>query len=231
MNTVTWLVVGMFLVFGTTVRDKGPVRTPAHSVHDISRQLINKAERGLKEGDLVVRLSRDPVSQLIRQINTDDKSYSHAGLVVMRGGKPMILHSVSGTENPAGGLIAVPLPRFADPGEHYGFGVFRYDFSPEEMKRLADTLSAWEFKQIGFDSVFNLRSNNRMYCSELVMKAVQSATGNRLRFHPVLLEAWQSKLLSAHMGQPLPKKMAVIPIDALYRNPFCSEVNRISFAD
>ena len=229
-RTVIWIALFSWII-GLSIRQQAsrPV-LPDRRTQEL--QLLREQAPRLKEGDLVLRLSRDPLSQLIRVFNKIDPSYSHAGLVVYREGRPMVLHAVSGDENPVGGIITVPLDVFANPQENHGFALYRYSLKPAEVARLSDTLLSWERSRIGFDSLFSLRSNDLMYCSELVMKAIRVATGNRILVEPVVLEAWQKKVLAAHLGQAFPEgRLAIVPIDRLYRNPFCSEILRVGFSD
>src|ERR1700733_5665229 len=75
-------------------------------------RMIQEGALLLKEGDLVVRLNRDPLSSFIKNFNRRDKSYSHAGIVLYEKGYPYIFHIVKGEENPDGKLRKDSLRQF-----------------------------------------------------------------------------------------------------------------------
>ena len=68
----------------------------------------------LKNGDLILRLNNDPTSQLIKQFNRKDKTYSHAGLLVMENNEPYVYHMISGDENPDGKMKKEKLEDFTN---------------------------------------------------------------------------------------------------------------------
>jgi len=62
--------------------------------------MIEEGRSLLKEGDLVVRLNRDPSSRFIKCFNHKDKNYSHCGIVLFEQGYPYVYHIIDGEENP-----------------------------------------------------------------------------------------------------------------------------------
>lgn len=62
--------------------------------------MIEDGQSRLKEGDLVVRMNRDPSSRFIKYFNHKDKNYSHSGIVLFENGYPYVYHILNGEENP-----------------------------------------------------------------------------------------------------------------------------------
>src|ERR1043165_5633351 len=87
--------------------------------------MIQEAETLLQEGDLIVRLNKAPTSFYIQQFNRVDKSYSHAGIVLIEKGKPVVYHLSHGSENPEDKVCCFSIARFCDPQENLAFAIFR----------------------------------------------------------------------------------------------------------
>jgi hypothetical protein len=70
-----------------------------------------------------------------------------------------------------------------------------------------------------------------MYCSDMVSKAVTEATGKRIMIEPIQLTLVEASFLSAYSRLPISytNRLPIIPIDALYINPFCRLVNKYDF--
>lgn len=192
---------------------------------------INEAEALLQDGDLVVRLNHDPASQFIKSFNRVDKKYSHAGLVFFEKGKPYIWHILNEEGNTPGTIKKDSLLQFADPRKNFSLGIFRYAIDKEEAINIKTQVLAWYKKGIGFDNEFNLKSDNKMYCSEMIFKAIKKATGNRITPATTELAAHEAKILSAYLKNPglLTTGAKIISIDNLYTNPFCKTVKEYSF--
>ncbi|HUC81153.1 MAG TPA: hypothetical protein VMR70_09570, partial [Flavisolibacter sp.] len=100
-----------------------------------------------------------------------------------------------------------------------------------ELRKLKTAVFNWYEKGVKFDSVFNLQTDDRMYCSEMVKKGLERSTNNRISVptvHPTANEA-----IFAATRLPLSaaaiQKLDIVPIDHLYMNPACRLVQRYEF--
>ncbi|HEX5150689.1 MAG TPA: YiiX/YebB-like N1pC/P60 family cysteine hydrolase [Parafilimonas sp.] len=194
--------------------------------------MIREGQSLLKEGDLVVRLNRDPASRYIKDLNPHDKKYSHSGIVLFENGHPFIFHMVSGEGNPGNELRKDPLSRFCDPRKNIAYAIFRYDMNSDEIKKLKDCINTWYKQEISFDFSFNLQSNDKMYCSEMISKALTKATNKRIQIETMKLTTNQAALFSAytHLSFIYTSKLPIIPIDNLYTNPFCHLIKEYNYS-
>src|SRR5687768_13423757 len=94
--TTGWLLLFLPLIFPAHT-NSSPTEPAAVNKADL---MIEKGLSLLQEGDLVLRLNHDPASQFIKYFNRNDKSYSHAGIVLFENGYPYVYHIVNGEENP-----------------------------------------------------------------------------------------------------------------------------------
>jgi len=196
-----------------------------------AEQLMGQAKVLLQDGDLVVRLHADPTSRFIQHFNRTDKNYSHAGMVLMENGHPVIYHIVNDNEIPDEKMRKDPVEKFCDPRKILSFGVFRYNLDSAELKRLKKIIHLWYGKGIRFDPTFNYNTNDKMYCSEMISKALKQATGGRILIGKTHLTTTEANLFSGYTGLPssYTKKLSIVAIDNLYVNKFCELVEHYHY--
>jgi hypothetical protein len=193
--------------------------------------MIEEGQSLLKEGDLVVRLNRDPSSRFIKYFNRHDKSYSHAGIVLSDHGYLYVFHIVDGEENPDEKLRKDSLIRFCNPRKNTAYGIYRYNMSAAEISSLKGIVQKWYANGVRFDSAFSLASDDRMYCSEMVSKALTAATAGRIMSEPIPLTKVEASFLTGYTHLPFDytSRLWIVPVDALYSNPSCHLIKRYNY--
>ena len=193
--------------------------------------MINEGQTLLQEGDLVVRLNQDHTSRFIRNLNRHDKKYSHAGIVLYERGYPFIYHIVIDDENPDGKLRKDSLRKFCHPGKNIAYGIFRYDMAPGEIEIFKKLLHTWYTKEVRFDLEFNIKTDNKMYCSEMIMKALGISTRKRILIETTKLTSKEAELFSTYLRLPFTytSKLEVVPIDNLYTNTYCRLIKEYNY--
>ena len=166
----------------------------------------------LRTGDLVVRRGDDMTSYMLSQMNLQEKSYSHCGLVVVEGGKPYVYHCIGGEDNPDEQMRKEPAEAWCSPVNNLAFAAYRYDADSISIHSLVVILDSLYTSKMMFDMDFDWQSNDRMYCSEMIYKTITSATGNE-RYIP----------LSKGYGRTF------CGIDDLYRNGHAQHICQVRF--
>jgi hypothetical protein len=223
---VHWIYMG--------TRPATVVRRSNETIHVVNPfQYINEAKGVLQEGDLVVRLHTDPFSQYIKTFNRKDKKYSHAGIVLFEGGRPYVYHIVNGSENPREKLRRDSLDQFCDPRRNTSFGIFRYQLSPAERLKLRLVIHQWYLQGLHFDNRFDLATDRKMYCSEMVSKALCKATGNRINIPPTKLNKLEAGVFATYSKTPFDsvKQKQIIAIDDLYTQAGCKAVKEYRYIE
>jgi len=100
-----------------------------------------------------------------------------------------------------------------------------------EIDKLREQIHRYYAQGIRFDPSYSLASDDRMYCSELVSKALGKATVNRIRIHTTSLTAAESVFFSAYTQLPLAYTtyLSIISLDNLYVNPYCRPVQEYAY--
>ena len=200
---------------------KGHYNTPGLSTTDsigeeqkitISLDTIYRNKKMVQQGDLIVRSGRDFTSETMRQLSAQDKTYSHCGIASIEHDSLFVYHSIGGEWNPDQKLRTDPFEIFCNPFENRGFGIFRYKLTPEENARLIGLVQKFYKEGIMFDMKFDLVSDERMYCTEFVYKAVEEASHHKISLSTTTLN---------HLRFVAP--------DNLFINPACVELKRVIF--
>lgn len=193
--------------------------------------MIKEGQLLLKDGDLVTRLNQDPASYFIKNFNRNDKSYSHAGIVIIEKGYPFVYHIVNGEEAPDEKMRKDSLNWFCNPRKNLAFGIYRYDFSTAEIIKLKTILHKWYVKGVRFDGAFNLKTDSKMYCSEMISKSLLKATNNRIVTGTTTLTTAEAKSCSIYMHLPFAytSNMQIVSIDNLYIHPYCSLIKKFGY--
>ena len=173
---------------------------------------ISQYKKIVKTGDLIVRTGRDFTSETMRLLSTKDKTYSHCGIASIEHDSIFVYHSIGGEWNPDQKLRRDPFIFFCNPYENKGFGIFRYKITPDENVTLIKVVHKFYDKKIMFDMQFNLASDDRMYCSEFIYKAIKQATNNKIVLPGTIIN-----------------NIKFIALDNLFINPFCTEIKRIKY--
>jgi hypothetical protein len=137
----------------------------------------------------------------------------------------------SSEENPDEKMRKDSLSRFCNPRKNIAYGIYRYDMSTVEITRMKDIIHGWYAKGLRFDSAFSLATDDRMYCSEMISKAVTGASNKRIRIKPTQLTMVEASFLTAYTHLPLSytNHLWILPIDALYVNPFCRLIKKYNY--
>jgi hypothetical protein len=215
-----WLISCLFaFMYGCTTNASYNQLKPTHvdSVNNTLRSerafdAIKKYKPLIHQGDLVVRTGNDFTSQSLRQLCATDQTYSHCGIASIEHDSVFIYHALGGEWNPDEKLRRDPLELFCNPEENRGFGMFRFDMSDSQKGVLDSVVSSWYHKGLMFDMKFDLTTDERMYCTEFVSKAITAATKKEISFKTTWIN-----------------KFEFVAVDNLFLNPKCKELCRVKF--
>ena len=128
----------------------------------------------VKNGDLVFRKGRSIASRVVL-ITDRASSYSHVGVIYMLNEIPYVIHTVPDeSENGIDYVKMEKLSVFFSSEKASRGSVFRLKEQYENSAKLAAlTAKSYFDDKIIFDDAFDLISENKLYCTELVWKAYQ----------------------------------------------------------
>lgn len=163
------LLVAIFMFSFTSIRQKNPliVKTARYAGSSIPDSLF-------QSGDLIFRDGRGFISMAFRKLSLKDPRYSHAGIIHREAGEIYVYHVLGGEGGSCNTMRKEPLVSFCSPFQSNGFGVYRTDQDADRIDSLA---SVFFNRKIEFDEAFDLVSDEKMYCTELVYKILTRVSG------------------------------------------------------
>jgi hypothetical protein len=181
---LTCIVVGRFIWSATAVLHENTANKHWQNKRYLSRKNnlqnisgVDSCVRLLQTGDLLVRRGDDMTSYILSQLNMKDKTYSHCGIVVIENGYPYVYHSIGGEDNPDEILRRDSAHTWCSPANNHAFAAYRYNMADSMKARLASVVQGYYSEGRMFDMAFDISTDDRLYCSEMIYKALKKATG------------------------------------------------------
>ncbi len=140
--------------------------------HQFTSKILPEMQATLAPGDIIFRMGTDITSYMFAQLNDTDKRYSHCGIANFEDGNWVVYHSIGGEFNPDQKMLREPLEWFAAPNEAKKIGIYHPQLDSIANNQMLQVVKGWHGMQIPFDMDFDLLTNDRMYCAEMVAKAL-----------------------------------------------------------
>jgi hypothetical protein len=203
----------------------------------LTQQKIDSLKLIAQNGDLLTRMNDNIISFHLKNFNLADKSFSHAGVIVVKDGQKLVCN-IDANEKGFDTVRYDPIDSFIDPKENYICGLFRYQLSETEKQEFVKGLNSYHDRKAHFDRVFDLDTDSLVYCSEMISKSLSHATQGRFTFKPIIIPRYMLPVITRFFENDslihIPKKTLkttvaernYIPIDALYMVPGCTELMR-----
>ena len=158
------LLISLALVF---FWQKNQVVTPERIPFDIEI---------IKTGDLIFRQGRGIFSDIFRNIGETDSPFSHVGIVYKDGNDIFVIHTEANELTGVGFAKKEKLSDFISNSNSVTYDFYRIDdFRSARIQSVLEAALKYVNDKIPFDTDFNLRGNDKLYCTELVYKAFKSA--------------------------------------------------------
>ncbi|HHG83525.1 MAG TPA: hypothetical protein ENJ82_02150 [Bacteroidetes bacterium] len=206
------IIFGAFVIYTIKYADFNPYPKRLNADHQEKWDAAGLDESILQEGDIVLRHSKGFVSDAILTFSTNDPEYSHSGVIKIVDGKTYVYHATGGEENVSNEMKLDPIELYCHPSAVFKFGIFRYDLTSAQRKRFMDVLDGYYAKGVEFDMDFDMETEEEMYCSEMIYKALAIATNDN-NFIP----------LSEVLDKPY------VAIDNLYLNDHCNLIFKYDY--
>ncbi|MBC7936939.1 MAG: hypothetical protein H7Y86_16450 [Rhizobacter sp.] len=152
---------------------------------------ISATAKEIKTGDLVTRTGNDFTSESLRNLCKRDQTYSHCGIASIENDTLFIYHAMGGEWNPDEKLRRDPWNLFAEPYSNNGVGLFRFELPDTTIKVLIDVVQHFYSSELIFDMKFDLKTDDKMYCTEFIYKSYLKASKEKLQFNISRIEDFE----------------------------------------
>ena len=240
MKKYFFILFSAFIAFACTDNgDKESAKIAATLPDSLLKErwkVINVVADSIRAGDLVLRCGSDFISESLSDFSQKEKLYSHSGFAMMDNGTMYIYSNMAGDINPDEIMRRDMVDSFITPVHNVAVGVYRYDLTSTELEKLRKIVQAHYMNKLQFDMNFDLTTDDKMYCAEMIAKSVEQATEKRIIFSkslitPGLKEKYLKKLLDKKVipSAKVAEQREYLALDDLYINPHCREVTKIVF--
>lgn len=177
------IVIGLLMVFARKTGSTHFNHKPTIAISEMPELL---------EGDLIFRKGRSLVSTVVL-MNDRASAFSHVGIVSFKNGEAFVVHAVPGEPDENGDeKVKCDTPvDFLDEEKASLFAIFRLADEDQYKAKVAAHM-AMDYYEMGlaFDKGLDFRSNDKLYCTELVWKAYLKAGINLTnnKFHVLSLK-------------------------------------------
>ena len=147
---------------------------PENELGSVNEKILQSlAGQSLSDGDLIFRKGRDLVSDIILT-QGDSAQFSHVGMIIKRNDLVYVVHSIPEDVDSVAGVQIEALNSFASFENAVEIAVYRLK---NINNLLQDKLKHFVLQQVGkpFDNDFLMSTDDKFYCSELVIKAFATA--------------------------------------------------------
>ncbi len=156
-----------------------PEEKKLSEIHKSEKWLKANPEDGvLHSGDLICRHGRGVISNAFKSFSVRESKFSHTGIISIEKGKIWVYHAIGGEENKTNKMRKEELKTFCDPRYVHSFAAYRYDLDSIQTVSLIEQVKSFFEAGLEFDTDFDMKSDDRMYCSEFIYKVLLRVTGN-----------------------------------------------------
>ncbi len=164
----------------------------------------------IESGDIITRTGNDFSSQSLKTLNRKDKTFSHCGIANMENDSLFIYHAIGGEWNPNQKIKRESFEAFTNPAENNLMGIYRFTFLKETKQHLLKIIQQSYMSDILFDMDFDLKTDDKMYCSEFVYKSISRASGNKIIFNHSFINNFEFVGVDDITQHILSKKIAFV---------------------
>lgn len=194
--------------------------------------LVKHVKTQLQEGDLLLRKGTDFSSEQVKDMSKQEKIYSHGGIVIFDSGSWYVYHVEPDFFYVKDKVRKEPVDSFLNRSHNAAFAHGRYKLDSAERKVFLSYLDEQYRKKVSFDMTFDLKTDDKMYCSEMIRKGLYKASGGRVSIEiQRLTDKSKYKIIKQYFKVPEKRfaNMEIIPIDRLYLNPQCEMIQRYTY--
>lgn len=141
-----------------------------------NQKYIDSSKIFLQDACIVFRLGSDVSSKIFSLMNKTDKRFSHCGIAYQEQNQWYVYHAIGGEDNPEEKLRKDKFEIFVRSAKNKSFGIAHVEIEDKEILKLKNILDSLYVLQVPFDMDFDLKSDEKLYCAELLYKSYRWAT-------------------------------------------------------
>ena len=130
----------------------------------------------VRSGDVILRREGGMTSQIFASIASEEKIFSHIGIIYIAHGDTTVLHCEAIETGESNSLRNESFCNFISEADT--FSIYKLNVSDCLSVKVAEQAHAMYLNGAKFDYSFDASTDSLLYCTEYVAKAVNRATGD-----------------------------------------------------
>lgn len=176
-------------------------------------KLCDSLQNMLHNGDVVLRAGKDQISQLFKLANTKDQQFSHCGISIKEGETWNVYHVIVTPNYPEGIILKESFKSFVSHQYNNSAAIIRFSLDSTQVIKFCEAVKRYYALKIKFDKDYNLKSDDKLYCTELIYKSIIQANNNHWLIVPTVSNSGKE----------------YIAIDNLYEHPSTKIIGKIAY--
>ena len=121
----------------------------------------------INNGDLILRCGRSTESFAVYLADTDSE-FTHIGIIAVENDIPYVIHAVPHKNK----LVKKEtLNDFLKPKNASKYAIYRSNYNVFFLNKVVKEANSFYIKKYEFDTKYDLTTNTKLYCTELILKA------------------------------------------------------------
>ena len=125
----------------------------------------------LKNGDLVLRCGKSTESYAVH-IADDTSEFTHIGILIFEDNIPYVIHAVPHKMKT---IKKDLLTEFSNSKKASRIAIFRSSLDDNDIQNICNEALRFYKEKYVFDTNYNLATNKKLYCTELILKAYKNS--------------------------------------------------------
>ncbi|WP_299523161.1 YiiX/YebB-like N1pC/P60 family cysteine hydrolase [uncultured Lutibacter sp.] len=130
--------------------------------------------KNLQNGDLILRCGRSTQSFAVFLADASSE-FTHIGIIAIENNKPYVIHAVPCKNNI---LKKETLSEFINPKNTSKFAIYRSNYNAFLLDKVVKKANSFYKNKYEFDNKYDLTTDSKLYCTELVIKAFNTCGAN-----------------------------------------------------
>lgn len=184
-----------------------------HKTNESHSHANDSCIQKIQNGDIILRKGNDELSQLFARLNKRNQRYSHCGIAHCTDSGVYVYNVISTAQNIEGKVLYEPISTFIQPRTNAAWAIVRYDLNEFQIAHLLQKIKVYAAEGVVFDKQFDLATNDKMYCSEMLYKAIIFTKQDSMFIEPTISNSGKM----------------YIAIDNLFEHKHCKTIGEIAY--
>lgn len=125
----------------------------------------------LQNGDLILRCGKSTESYIVH-LADNTSEFTHIGIIRIENNIPYVIHAVPHKNKV---VQKETFQAFVNPKNTSSYAIYRTNYNTNILTKVVNEAQNFYLKKYTFDNEYDLNTDTKLYCSELIQKAFKSA--------------------------------------------------------